>query len=58
MADEKLPHYRFDMQRRMLTRCQADDDGDCCWKDCPQLRDGEPYKTHRHCPLDKEPDEP
>lgn len=35
------------------THCHATrDDGDCSWKDCPQLRDGEPANTHRHCPLD------
>ena len=32
--------------------CYADRDGDCSWKDCPQLKDGEPMKTGRHCPLD------
>jgi len=33
------------------------DDGDCDWKDCPQLRDDEPKKTHRHCPLDRRLDD-
>lgn len=39
---------------RKLTeeRCHADRDGDCVWSGCPQLRDGEPQKTGRHCPLD------
>ena len=32
--------------------CHADRDGDCSWSGCPQLRDGEPVKTGRHCPLD------
>lgn len=32
--------------------CHADDDGDCTWTECPQLRDGEPAKSRRHCPLD------
>jgi len=27
-------------------------DGDCYWENCPQLRDGEPEKSGRHCPLD------
>lgn len=36
------------------TRCHADEDGECTWKDCPQLRDGEPMKSGRHCPLDLE----
>lgn len=31
--------------------CHADHDGDCTHKDCPQLRDGEPRKSHRSCPL-------
>jgi hypothetical protein len=31
--------------------CQSDRDGDCDWKDCPQLRDGEPVATGRSCPL-------
>lgn len=34
-------------------RCHAQMDGDCDWKDCPQLRDGEPEKSGRHCPLDR-----
>ena len=34
------------------TYCHADRDGGCCWGKCPQVRDGEPYKTGRHCPLD------
>lgn len=34
------------------TPCQADGDGYCEWLDCPQIRDGEPRKTGRHCPLD------
>ena len=33
--------------------CHAGQDGDCIWKECPQLRDGEPVKSGRHCPLDK-----
>lgn len=32
--------------------CHAGRDGDCIWKDCPQLRDNEPTATGRHCPLD------
>jgi len=34
------------------TQCHAGKDGDCIWDECPQLRDGEPKKTGRHCPLD------
>lgn len=33
-------------------RCHAGKDGECHWVMCPQLRDGEPEATHRHCPLD------
>lgn len=43
----------------MITRgmCQSDRDGYCKWSECPQLRDGEPEKSGRHCPLDlEEPD--
>jgi hypothetical protein len=32
--------------------CHANRDGECDWEHCPQLRDGEPIKTARHCPLD------
>ena len=32
--------------------CHAGKDGDCCWEKCPQIRDDEPKKTGRHCPLD------
>jgi DNA adenine methylase len=35
-----------------LKRCQAARDGECNDVQCPQLRDGEPAKTGRHCPLD------
>ena len=31
--------------------CHADHDGDCNWSYCPQLRDGEPEKSGRYCPL-------
>lgn len=33
-------------------RCHAGRDGECSWMMCPQLRDGEPMATRRHCPLD------
>jgi hypothetical protein len=32
--------------------CQSDDDGHCNWAGCPQLNDGEPAKSGRHCPRD------
>ncbi len=34
-----------------LVRCASDNDGDCVHKECPQLRDGEPAKSGRSCPL-------
>lgn len=36
---------------RLFRSCKADRDGECSHKDCPQLRDGEPGKTGRSCPL-------
>jgi len=51
---DKLPNYRYDSGRRVMTRCQSDSDGDCSWAHCPQLRDNEPETTGRHCPLDKD----
>jgi hypothetical protein len=38
-------------------RCHGHEDGDCFWSGCPQLRDGEPEKSGRHCPLDDRNDE-
>lgn len=35
-----------------LTRCAAGRDGECGHAQCPQLRDGEPAKSGRHCPFD------
>lgn len=36
-----------------LERCHAATDGECNDPErCPQLRDGEPLATGRHCPLD------
>jgi hypothetical protein len=34
-----------------LAKCQAGCDGECCDKRCPQIRDGEPEKSGRFCPL-------
>lgn len=36
----------------MSERCHAAADGDCIWPGCPQLRDGEPERSGRHCPYD------
>lgn len=35
-----------------LSRCAASSDGDCSHPKCPQLRDGEPARSGRHCPAD------
>lgn len=43
--------------RASLNRCAADRDGDCDHSHCPQLRDNEPAKSGRHCPLDTQDDE-
>lgn len=32
-------------------------DGECYWKNCPQLRDNEPAATGRHCPRDQREEE-
>lgn len=37
--------------------CQSGQDGECYWEECPQIRDGEPRRSGRHCPLWKDPDE-
>jgi len=41
----------------VLTSCAAGKDGECAHKHCPQLRDNEPHKSGRHCPLDTNSDE-
>lgn len=50
--DSENPVQRYNAQERRFTKCQSDDDGDCDWGHCPQLRDNEPHATGRHCPLD------
>lgn len=35
-----------------LPRCAAGKDGECAHPHCPQVRDGEPAASGRHCPLD------
>jgi len=52
ITEAGLPAWRYDAGRRIMTRCQACDDGCCDWDGCPQVRDGEPEATGRHCPLD------
>lgn len=40
-----------------LVHCAADKDGECRHKDCPQIRDDEPKRSGRHCPIDTRPDD-
>lgn len=40
------------VEHKPLTHCASGQDGDCIHPDCPQLRDGEPVKSGRHCPID------
>jgi hypothetical protein len=47
----------FRMYYGLATGCHAGSDGECSWKECPQLRDGEPDKSGRHCPLDVREDD-
>ena len=47
MSESMRAYYGLESQ------CRAGDDGDCSWEHCPQIRDNEPCKTGRHCPLDK-----
>lgn len=39
-------------QEATMPECHANLEGDCFWDACPQLRDGEPLATGRHCPID------
>ncbi|MGF6963014.1 hypothetical protein OKW43_000019 [Paraburkholderia sp. WC7.3g] len=41
------------VMRAPAARCHAARDGECSWAHCPQIRDGEPVKSGRHCPHDK-----
>ena len=45
---------RYGHALRGDNHCHSFQDGDCVWEKCPQLRDGEPEKSGRHCPLDKD----
>jgi hypothetical protein len=47
-----LSEEEADTRYRSGKYCHADRDGECHWKKCPQLKDGEPEKSGRHCPLD------
>lgn len=49
-----MDEWTLNLSGRYWTRCRADCDDHCEWSECPQLRDGEPKKSGRHCPLDSE----
>jgi len=34
-----------------IKQCASDNDGDCYHVQCPQLKDNEPSRTGRSCPL-------
>jgi len=56
--EEETPSQEADDSQKYtqpLTHC-ADARG-CYHPQCPQLRDGEPFKTGRHCPLDAHSEE-
>lgn len=44
--------YMASAPRPFLTRCAAGRDGECNDPRCPQIRDGEPQASGRHCPID------
>lgn len=56
LRDAKMGGSREDHigDYRNANGCRADRDGECSWENCPQLAEGEPGKTGRHCPLDGE----
>ena len=51
MADQPKATTREEFRRYygLHTDCRAGRDGDCNWKDCPQLN---PETAQNHCPLD------
>lgn len=60
-GDWKLPTTEPKPRKKLkvtLKGCHANRDGECSWDGCPQLRDNEPHRTGRHCPLDCNEDEP
>lgn len=50
------PAWRREREGTFVELCHGDRDGECHWAKCPQLADGEPVRSGRHCPLDL-PDE-
>jgi hypothetical protein len=57
-GNDPVEVFAIRVQDRPLNgRCAANNDGDCDHRDCPQLRDGEPVKSGRHCPFDQQQEE-
>lgn len=56
-TDMKLGKTWEPTDSKVLTYCHAGRDGECFAKNCPQLRDNEPFATGRHCPLDNNTDD-
>jgi hypothetical protein len=52
-----IPHGHPLQEAYQPNQCHGHEDGECFWEHCPQLRDGEPRKSGRHCPLDHDLDE-
>jgi hypothetical protein len=55
--DDKRKKEEAERVKLLLKRCAAGRDGECGHPQCPQIRDGEPVKSGRHCPLDNRSDE-
>jgi hypothetical protein len=51
------PSPSNEREDKPLVRCASDRDGDCTHTQCPQLRDNEPKRSGRHCPLDMRGDD-
>lgn len=52
IRDPDCPICASETDPSLVNSCRASLDGECGWSGCPQLRDGEPKATGRHCPLD------
>ena len=51
-GDKEIARLKEELKILKRLRCRGARDGECIWEHCPQLRDGEPEKSGRHCPLD------
>lgn len=54
-SEAKKRLFRRRRKPEHLHHCHAQSDGDCDWEGCPQLRDGEPERSGRSCPLSPNP---